>query len=272
MLEIAIGAPIQIPFAFLIQKAESVRNADDVEERWMGGTLTTPQHDREDQFMTAATVEGALDFKPYLEYGRWTAEHYKPLISIGIPSSIVHKGNGVWYTEGRLFPDIPGGKGDCIRWSNHYWDLARAFKKGNFNRSLGLSADGSIAELSPCGRHIMKAVIVNAGVCEVPMNPGCSDLQAIRKAFSISDKCECGHCEPGNRAFKALTSTSTTATSLVKEDLEGAAVSSIDIDKILQKLAEHWNVTIPEAKNRLKDFLQQLKKKEAKDGRSSEAA
>lgn len=254
MLELAIGAPITIPFQWWITKAESF---GDDETRRMGGMLTTPRLDRQNQYLDAAVIDGALDFSEYREFGRWNDTHWTPngqKVTVGFPESLEFIPGKGWYTEGRLLPNVPNG-GLAVERANYYWGLAKAMQKGHFDRSLGLSAEGFVTDLSECKQHILKAKVRNAAVCEVPINPDC-ELRILEKAFGSTQGCDCSQC------LKKAMGTGDAA-AMVPEDLEGAPT----YNQLLAKLAFHWNVSIPEARARLDKYLRKIKRRRIANGR-----
>jgi len=217
----SIDEAFSIPFQFDILKAET---GSDPSDRRMGGILTTNRRDREGQVVVAAQ-NGTLNTKPYEEFGRWNDNHERVIdgvkvsITVGYPYMLQFRPGVGYYTEGRLLPNVEGGD-LAVRRANYYWGLAIAMKAGGFDRSLGLSIEGNINQISPCKTKIYQATIHSAAVCEVPMNPDCK-LSMLSKSFS-KDRCECHECNLFTAINKSVSAMdSEAARNLIPEDLEG---------------------------------------------------
>jgi len=242
---------------------------EDSEERKLGGMLTTPRLDRQNQWLDAAVIDGAIDFSEYREFGRWTDTHRD--VTVGYPCQgdrglkrIIGKG---WYTEGTLLSHVPnGGKG--VERADYFWGIARSLKKSGSDRALGFSAEGRITKISECGQHILACKVPAAAVCEIPVNPDCkAEIIELQKAFLTTLDCDCLNCSPSGTLERALSSAS--AAALVPQDLEGAA---LDINVIITRLARIWNTDFHTAKTKYDKYLKKILREKKENGRKQIAS
>lgn len=186
------------PFALVGRLSPLRKAAQARRSRPMGGWLATygkigptggiiPTTDRDDQVFEAARSLGQIDWSAYQKGGRWNDTHNEAIL-VGIPTSLefhpetsdLAKSHGKvgFFTTGHLFDRADPGSweglgrrptGEEFQRADYFWGLANLLK--GEPRTLALSAHGLMATAPDDKSRIVFAIIRQAAVCEVPVNP-----------------------------------------------------------------------------------------------------